>query len=229
MTVSDSRIVKYLIFSDTHLEPRFEPDKCRLLLEAINDADRVIINGDFWEGYLHSFDAIVKSPWATELFPALKKKKAIYLFGNHDGERHSDERVNLFSATQGQQYAFESGEKTIIVEHGDRVYPMLDSKIGLLLPGWTVNVLQGVEEMALRIFGHRFSNIFYRPMNEKIKKGDLVSKLDKDTYLITGHTHFAEVDHDSRYANSGFNKYGRISYITVEDGDIQLHQKRYKE
>ena len=221
--------MKYLIFSDTHLTPRFEPDKCRLLLEAISDADRVIINGDFWEGYLHTFDELVESEWAHTLFPALKQKKAVYLFGNHDEKRRSDKRVSLFSATQGLQHAFESGDKTIITEHGDRVYPMLDSRIGVLLPGWTVNVLQHVEEYALRIFGEGFTRLMYRPMNEKIKKGDIVSKLDKDTYLITGHTHFGEIDHESRYANSGFNKYGYLSYITIEDGDIQLHQKRYKE
>jgi predicted phosphodiesterase len=106
---------------------------------------------------------------------------------------------------------------------------MLDSRIGLMLPGWTINVLQGLEEMALRMFGTHFTHAFYRPMNEKIKKGEVVSQMDEHTYLITGHTHFAEIDHDARYVNSGFNKYGYISYVTVEDGDIKLHQKRYKE
>jgi predicted phosphodiesterase len=199
------------------------------LLEAIRDADRVIINGDFWEGYLCSFDELVASQWSKKLFPALLAKKAIYLFGNHDLKKLSDERVNLFCEKTASQYEFKSGDFTFIVEHGDRVYPMLDSRIGLMLPGWIIKILQSVEELALRIFGHGFTHHAYRPMNEKVKKGEIISQMDEHTYLVMGHTHYGEVDHNARYINSGFNKYGYISYVTVEDGKIDLIQKKYKE
>lgn len=221
--------MKYLIFSDTHLTAQFEPDKCRLLLDAIRDADRVIINGDFWEGYLCTFDELVGSEWSKKLFPHLKAKKAIYLFGNHDPQKLSDERVALFCEKTASQYGFESGDYTFMVEHGDRVYPMLDSRIGIMLPGWIIKTLQATEEFVLRMLGPRFTYHAYRPMNEKIKKGEIISQLDDHTYLVTGHTHYGEVDHDARYINSGFNKYGYLSYVTIKDGKIDLIQKKYHE
>ena len=64
--------MKILVFSDTHLSSTFEEKKFNLLKEIISRADRVIINGDFWEGYLISFKEFLDSRW-KELFPLLKK------------------------------------------------------------------------------------------------------------------------------------------------------------
>jgi predicted MPP superfamily phosphohydrolase len=85
-----------LIFSDTHLTKGFNRKKYEFLREIIEPVDRVIINGDFWDGYLTSFDKFVNSEW-QKLFPLLKEKQTIYLYGNHDKTKWCDSRVNLFS------------------------------------------------------------------------------------------------------------------------------------
>ena len=68
--------MKTLIFSDTHLKTKFEQKKFNFLSNIIDDADAIIIAGDFWDGYYCSFDEFVNSEWSA-LFPLLKEKKAI--------------------------------------------------------------------------------------------------------------------------------------------------------
>ena len=92
-----------LVFSDTHLYLPFDGKKFNFLKKIISDSDQVIINGDFFDDYMISFDEFIKSPW-NQLFPLLKKKKAIYIFGNHDQEKFSDKRLNLFSDVQVTSY-----------------------------------------------------------------------------------------------------------------------------
>ena len=52
---------KILIFSDSHLSPRFNQAYFNKLANLIEQADQVIINGDFWEGYFYSFDEFLNS------------------------------------------------------------------------------------------------------------------------------------------------------------------------
>ncbi len=219
--------MRYLIFSDTHLTPRFEPGKCLGLKEAISDVDRVIINGDFWEGMIYTFDEFVSSAWSKELFPLLQAKRAIYIWGNHDEKKMADERVNLFSTEQTLQYTFTSGGKTFVVEHGNRVFPMLDQTIHFKLPGQIVKVAQCIERMGHTIMGSWFEKIYFSPMNNKIKKHPEVVAMNNDTYLVTGHTHLAEIDHTHHYINSGANINGQLSYLIIENGSIELIQKPY--
>ena len=92
-----------LVFSDTHLYLPFDGKKFNFLKKIISDSDQVIINGDFFDDYMISFDEFIKSPW-NQLFPLLKKKKAIYIFGNHDQEKFSDKRTEQFSDSQKIRY-----------------------------------------------------------------------------------------------------------------------------
>jgi len=89
---------KILLFSDSHLHPPiFKKAYFDRLVNLIEQADQVIINGDFWEGYFYSFDQFVNSKW-NQLFPLLKQKHTIYLPGNHDLMSKLDKRTNLFSS-----------------------------------------------------------------------------------------------------------------------------------
>ncbi len=54
--------MKTLIFSDTHLTNKPDPKRMAFLKKIINEADRVIINGDFWDGVFISFDQFLSSP-----------------------------------------------------------------------------------------------------------------------------------------------------------------------
>jgi predicted phosphodiesterase len=91
--------MKILVISDVHLDNAFEKPKYRFLKKIIRRADRVIINGDFWDGYLVKFQQFIQSPWKS-LFPLLKSKKTIYIYGNHDKKILSDKHTALFSDIQ---------------------------------------------------------------------------------------------------------------------------------
>jgi UDP-2,3-diacylglucosamine pyrophosphatase LpxH len=112
--------MKTLIFSDTHLSLPFEEKKYNFMRGIIEPADRVIINGDFWEGHLIKFEQFIHSPWKN-LFPLLKQKNTIYIYGNHDEELMTDKRVQLFSDEQFDKYEIQLKRKKLIVEHGDRL------------------------------------------------------------------------------------------------------------
>ncbi|KKP50689.1 MAG: hypothetical protein UR42_C0024G0015, partial [Candidatus Roizmanbacteria bacterium GW2011_GWA2_33_33] len=45
-----------LVFSDTHLYLPFDGKKFNFLKKIISDSDQVIINGDFFDDYMISFD-----------------------------------------------------------------------------------------------------------------------------------------------------------------------------
>ena len=117
--------MRTLIISDTHLTHRFDERKYYFLEKLISSYDHVILNGDFWDGYTTTFDKFVNSKWSG-LFPLLKAKNAIYLFGNHDQERYTDERVNLFSVEQKKSHTIEIGIDTYHIEHGHVLEPGID-------------------------------------------------------------------------------------------------------
>jgi len=218
--------MRYLIFSDTHLTPWFRQDKFEALAEAIQGADRVIINGDFWESYGHSFSSFLESKWSSTLFPLLLEKKAIYLLGNHDPEQSIDQRCKRFCVEQKMVHEFGSGGKRFRVEHGNAVVPFFDERWGIRLPSPIVLLLQLVEglvhvasrgKIAERLFAH----------NNKTAKSWVKHNLPKNTYLVTGHTHGAEVDLENRYINSGFSRHGTCEYVYIEDGKVTPVRKRY--
>lgn len=212
--------MRYLIFSDTHLTPTFEPAKFQILREAVTHADRVIINGDFWEGFAGTFDQFVCSPWAKELFPLLLKKKAVYLFGNHDPKRLSDKRVSLFSVEQGDRYEFVSGKNRYVVEHGNRLIRFPDLSAPMR------HILEHIEDAVFRVMGKTFIRVAYKRFNDRIKR-KIRGEYKANEYLITGHTHYAEIDLENHYINGGFNNYGLSQYLFIEDGVVTPVEKTY--
>jgi predicted phosphodiesterase len=217
--------MKYLIFSDTHLTDQFEERKYHLLASLVEQADRVVINGDLWEGYVIDFDTFVSSKW-NGLFPLLKQKKAVYLYGNHDKEEYCDARVSLFSVEQGDSFTFKSGAATFVCEHGHKQYPMIDDYLPVKIPRWWQRFSSFLQATDMKFFGlyHRISK--FRSLNEHIKK---VSKgrFDDRTFFLTGHTHSAELDHSTRFVNSGIIQFGIAEYVWVEDGKVELVRERY--
>ncbi len=80
--------MKTIIFSDAHLTNRFDEPTYRFLENMILSADKIIINGDFWDGEVVSFNQFINSKW-QKLFPLLLERKAVYIYGNHDRQRIS--------------------------------------------------------------------------------------------------------------------------------------------
>ncbi len=216
--------MKYLVFSDSHLTDRFEPNKCKALLKAIDAADRVIINGDFWDGYLVSFNTFVTSQWSTKLFPLLKKKQAVYIFGNHDTQKMADNRTRLFSNIQTNQYKLTSGGKTFIFEHGHRIAPMADETLNVK-QGVVIKIAQRVEKYAVAIIGPRVFFILYAYLIKQYKKS--ASQLNSDEVLVVGHTNTPEIDLDHKYINTGYCNIGLCHYVLIDNGTLSAAVKKY--
>ena len=108
-----------LVFSDTHLYLPFDQKKFNFLKKIISESDQVIINGDFFDDYMISFEDFINSPW-NQLFPLLKNKHAVYIFGNHDQQKFSDKRLNSFSDVQTSIYHLSTINYQLIFTHGQQ-------------------------------------------------------------------------------------------------------------
>lgn len=224
--------MKILIFSDSHFHKEFEEKKFTFLKRIISQADQVVIAGDFWEARLMTFEEFVHSSW-NKLFPLLKNKKTIYVYGNHDKKEFSDSRVSLFSDIQTEQYRFTSGGKTFVVEHGNRhnlkIFRQLHS-LGLgnifkskFVIKWIHTKL---EKFLIRTYGKNFLKKNFKKYNTEIKIQTQKEFINGEIY-ICGHTHAAEIDLEHNFINTGIIRHGLAQYVVIDGNDITLHEEWY--
>jgi predicted phosphodiesterase len=213
---------KILLFSDSHLTPRFNEDSFRKLINLIKQADKVIINGDFWEGYFYTFDEFLNSDW-NKLFPLLKSKKTVYIHGNHDLAKYLDDRTSLFADVVTDKYEFTSGGKNFVCLHSHQ-YIDSPKKHSVLM---RVKFLLGSFYLAyyfwMLIMRRRFWKIyqFHNNTLKKIQKKEFPGKI-----LVTGHTHLQE--HDGNFINTGSMSFGYFEYTWIENGEIRQYAESYK-
>ena len=221
--------MKLLIISDTHLDPYFEKEKFEFLAKILEKADRVVINGDFWDGYFWDFQNFVKSPW-KKLFPLLKRKGAIYITGNHDREYLIDKKLakKLFCKEVVLQWKIKLNGKTYHVEHGHRILPFSDVKLNLDLRNKAIRgVLKTVKLAEKALFKtpvRRLVKDFYykskaEEMKRKVKRKDGV-------FYIFGHVHYPTFDKERGIATSGSIEYGEASFIEVGK-EVKLINQKY--
>ncbi len=219
--------MKILIFSDTHLTEKFDPEKYKFLKKIIQPADKIFILGDFWDGYLTSFEKFINSRWRS-LFPDLQKK-TVYLFGNHDPKKLSDKRIKLFCKRGNLREQIKAAGKTIYLEHGNRLLPLVDDhlhldpekKSHLRLLKYGQILLNKLINLKPEIFQQTYFRKKTLELKNKIKAA-------KDELYIFGHTHCPMLDLEKGFGNTGFINYGLASYITIEKSQITLHKGRYR-
>lgn len=222
--------MKYLVLSDLHLTPKFIIKKFDYLYNLISKYDVIIINGDFWSYYSCTFEEFIESSW-NQLFPLLKSKKTIYLYGNHDQEIWCNNKgTDLFSNTQSLSTQIETENNKYHIEHGHQIF----MKKTITTP-WYMSLerklhIDDVFRYPLELF---FSNYFSQPFIDfKMKIGNSYAKnywrnKNNGKYLIVGHSHLPEEDEEAKVLNSGFINFGYASYIEITDKKHQLIQGRY--
>jgi len=219
--------MKLLVISDTHLNLPVDENKFELLKQIISDADQVIINGDFWEGFLLEFDEFFSSSW-SRLFPPLKEKQAVYIFGNHDDiSRNDPSRISAFSDIQTKRYEYSFGDTRYIFEHGHRfICPeKYLSAIGKVRFQKSVRRIDSVEKLCIGLFGRMYQKPILR-LNRIMKK-KLKKELKPHEIFICGHTHAAEYNPAEQYINSGVMKHGLAQYLIIKDGVVTPYSTRY--
>lgn len=218
--------MKTLIFSDTHLGPKFEEKKFNFLKKRIEEAQRVIINGDFWEGYFFNFEQFLASPWRA-LFPYLKKRQTVYLYGNHDKKIQVSKKVHLFSAKQAAQYRQKLNGHTLVVEHGNRLWNTGDDEvIQNKRTQIATRLVHRIERVITRNDNFRMKQLIFGRYN-KIIKNKIKKEFTSNELLVCGHTHFAEFNLKERFINSGIIRHGLAQYLVVEETTIKPKEEWY--
>lgn len=217
--------MRTLIISDIHLTHRFDEKKYIFLEKLISSYENIILNGDFWDGFSTTFDRFITSKW-SRLFPLLKSKGAIYLYGNHDQKEYSDERVSLFSVSQKENHLIEVGLEKYHIEHGHVLEPGVDDIVPFsrTLLKYLNFITHLTENILVRLGSPQ--NILMKQANKSIKK-----KLKKQQFThwyLCGHTHIAEFDEKNKFANSGFIQYGKATYLIVDSSGPILKKEWYK-
>lgn len=217
--------MKTLIFSDTHLTQIYDEKFYRFLLKLISSVDKVIINGDFWDGQSLFFNDFIYSEW-KKLFPLLKSKETIYIYGNHDRKNYCDSRVSLFSVKQADNYQLKVGSKMLHIQHGHDIVPFGDKE--LVPPALTSarmnNLYAYGEYIATRLTGGHFLKI-YRIFNKKMKTY-IQSHLKENEILVTGHIHAPEFDLKNRYINT-FLRHHRAYYVIIDNNQIIFRKESF--
>lgn len=223
-----------IIVSDIHFNRTFDRKKLSFLESLFTHAEKIIINGDLWSYFLQDFDQFLNGPYKA-LFPLMKEKQTIYLYGNHDREEWCDSRTDLFSIKAIEKYNFKEDEVDLYITHGNKIAydSSVDEKvIRLNRKYYEFNRLN----QSYRIYPYfmrsitklrnseRFHTYFTR-VNNPYK--EFASKLPGGQILVMGHTHIAEYKPEEKFINLGFINYGLVHFLSIKDGIMKFHTGSY--
>ena len=220
--------MRILIFGDLHLSTKFNQAKFNKIVNLVNSVDEVIINGDFWDSAYCNFDEFTKSKW-NQLFPVLKRKSAIYLYGNHDKKEWCDDRVTLFSVKQGKTYEIDFSNHKVYAMHGDnQVYGSHWQKMPDWLEKFLWRIGNVIEGTLVKIFGKHFLKWYHKGTNNRFKEAKL-KEFGVEPLVFYNHTHAQERDDKTRCHNTGCMKYGLFQYVIFDTktGDIEFYDESY--
>ena len=224
--------MKTIIISDLHLTARFNKRTFNFLKDLINSVDKVIINGDFWDSYLTSFDKFVKSKWKA-LFPLLKAKNTHYNYGNHDRKKDCDERVDLFSVTQAESLNLWVGDLEFLIKHGNDLKPAFVERYPFFDKRLLSNLFYKYTFFPFYSFLQRISKgRFYK--NKKTAR-DMINflkdwareNMGDDQILVCSHSHRGYVDWENGFLSTGCLQNHWAEYLLIIDNEIYLKAHLY--
>lgn len=222
--------MKTLVISDIHLGSKFDQKKLDFLYSLFSLYDEIILNGDFWCYYNFDFKEFLDSKWKT-LFPLLKAKNTTYVYGNHDRESWCGEGVDLFSNKQTTSCMLALGKRKFVIEHGDTHLSRLCSKNQYIVEAMRkINpvIFEVMDKTGLNTYPF-FNNTLPIFLNRMLKKYAMQNILkEANTYYISGHTHYAEVDKKLGYINTGYVGNRLAQYLEIGENTSELFSVEYK-
>lgn len=220
---------KTLIVSDLHLTSNFDQRKFFFLKKLLSRFDRVIINGDLWCLYHDTFDQFLNSDW-RRLFPLLKSKKTIYLYGNHDPKKFADRRVFSFCDQYRQNYILKDPPYTFCIQHGPKLLHQSFPQSPLYYKIYRLIKLQPLlyfaQSLVFWLFGYHSIKVLSQKDNAALRRA--ASQLSPNEYLVAGHTHLPELSSENHFINTGFIGEGVASYLAIWGDSFDLIQTKYK-
>ena len=226
---------KILIFSDTHLTCKFNEAHFQALKEIILEADKVIINGDFWEYIACDFESFVNSEWAEKLFPLLKEKNTVFLHGNHDQEKDTFwDGIKKFADERDKDYKFKSSDKIFKIEHGDLIatefnqyHRTLSNIVHKFLPTFYLFLIN--YEYKKNFLGKILKKMMDWRRRKELQYINIFSKknLRKKVIRIFGHIHLKKHNLKDNFIILGEFRQGVRNYIFIENGEIKFFSNKY--
>ena len=218
----------FLIISDLHLTPKFDPRLFIFLTKTFQSCDQIILNGDFWDHAVCNFNDFLNSRW-QQLFPLLLAKKTIYITGNHDLPVWLSDQTNQFCLQTLGHFSLRIGNHQYLIEHGHRFYPNFGEKHPWLVNDLTVKIAYAAINFGIQLMGPAFIKIF---LHDAVKADQLMKiwaskHLSCHQTLVCGHTHIPIFQPQHHYLNSGFVQASYASYLLFENGQPRLVQTRY--
>lgn len=221
-----------LVFSDTHFTKKFHQRQFDALKKLISESDKIIINGDFWEGLSISFDEFLKSEW-NKLFPLLKQKDTVYIYGNHDDKIFSDNRVYQFCNKAVDEYYMDAPRQKYLFKHGheflfsrysrkrhqEHVKRARALKMRLII---AINDL--IQTIGFGLFGPKVLPAIINRIPTKVRES-----IGKPGYLLVcGHTHRPGYVLGNNFLDIGFFNYGWANYLKIDgSGEFKMINERY--
>ena len=219
-----------IIISDIHLGS----DVCQskklnefLILIETNQiiTDELIINGDLFDSW--DFRKLKGSHWKvlSKLRSLAKNKHIVWINGNHDGP--AEIISHLLGVEFLEEYKFKSGDKKIIIIHGDKFdsfiakYPIL-TKIADNI----YRLIQKIDKsFYLAKLAKRSSKTFLRATQQIKDKAINYAKKTQHDVIICGHTHIATtcLEQKIEYFNSGCWTESICNYISIKDGELKIN------
>lgn len=224
--------MKSIIISDIHLGSKVcQSKKLKDFLSIIEEekvqCDELIINGDFFDSL--DFRRLKDSHWKilSKMRSIAKSKKTIWIRGNHDGSL--DIISHLIGIEFKNEYFFKSGNKKVLVLHGD-IFDSFISKYQILTKVADkvyrfIQMLYGGKKLAYMV--KRNSKTFLRCSDQVKNKAKSYAKLNNVDIICCGHTHFAEIEKNDSgpiYCNSGCWTDEVCNYTVIDKGQISLFE-----
>lgn len=217
--------MKTLIISDTHFTKKFYQKRFNKLVELINSVDKVIINGDFWDSDHITFDQFVNSKWKN-LFPLLKSKNTVYIFGNHDEKDLTDDRVNLFSKEQSYDYKLEINDgKVLYITHGHRVVGYINFIHKIVHKSRLLSRFTGIFINTLIQFSNGKYLKAYKKMNNDMASW-AKNNLKPNEILVCGHSHLNQFTPEKQFIDLGHSSLGFFEYIIIDQGKMKIYKEK---
>jgi UDP-2,3-diacylglucosamine pyrophosphatase LpxH len=219
-----------IIISDIHLGSNVCQSKNLIdFLQKIQSQEipskKLVINGDLFDSW--DFRKLRKNQWKilSDIRKLSKILKVIWINGNHDGP--SEIISHLIGVDFVSEYCFTSGDKKILIIHGD-IFDNFISKYPRLTK-IADNIYRFLQKIDKDFYWSRLakrnSKTFLRCSEQICKRAKEYCFAKKCDIICCGHSHFATCDNSEKvhYYNSGCWTENPCSYLLIKNGIVEIN------
>jgi UDP-2,3-diacylglucosamine pyrophosphatase LpxH len=228
-------MVDAIILSDIHLgSDNCQAKELASFLERIHsgqlETGRIILNGDVFDSF--DFRRLNKNHW--KVLSLLRKMsddiEILWIHGNHDGA--AEVFSHLLGVGVREEVILQSGSTRILIHHGHRFDQFIDRHpIVTACADAAYRMLQRIDRShTFARAAKKRSKIFLR-CSDKIRSEsiELAQRMNCQA-VCCGHTHHAIADRTGpvQYFNSGCWTERPCHYLSILDGQVELHQHQFE-